>query len=161
MRAACVCERESRRNVSWLESRGVSLVCRGIRGEFEIMLRRAAAFPVGDTSDRIPTETNTSDSQALSQSKNKWAELWNADTWEIAHAASSPRSRPTPAWLREEVFIKLKRGANTGSSEMRAPAKNSHLRAPGRPNHRPYQLHLARVRPTALQLMHKEKKRKN
>lgn len=54
-----MCERERerdeerRRNVSWLESRGVSLVCGGIRGEFEIMLRRAAVFPVGDTSDRI------------------------------------------------------------------------------------------------------------
>lgn len=48
------------------------------------------------------------------------------------------------------------------SSEMRAPAKNSHLRAPSRPPlliHRPYQLHLTHVRPTALQLMHEERKR--
>ncbi len=39
------------------------------------MLRQATASPVGDTSDRIPTETDTRESQALSQSKNKWVEL--------------------------------------------------------------------------------------
>lgn len=39
------------------------------------MLRQATASPVGDASDRIPTETDTRESQALSQSKNKWADL--------------------------------------------------------------------------------------
>lgn len=60
----------------WLEGHG-RLTClrRNLRGEFEIMLRQATASPLGDASDRIPTEMDTRESQALSQSKNKWAEL--------------------------------------------------------------------------------------
>lgn len=69
-------ERERRRNVSWLEGHGrLACLWRNSRGEFEIMLRQATASPVGDASDRIPTETDTRESQALSQSKNKWADL--------------------------------------------------------------------------------------
>lgn len=69
-------EKECLRNVSWLKGHGrLACLWRNSRGEFEIMLRQATASLVGDASDRIPTETDTRESQALSQSKNKWAEL--------------------------------------------------------------------------------------
>jgi len=69
-------EKECRRNVSWLEGHGrLACLWRNSSGEFEIMLRQATASPVGDVSDRVPTETDTRESQALSQSKNKWVGL--------------------------------------------------------------------------------------